>query len=807
MALQKIPTDAFKGLSTAETLAKLGASEAGLAGEEVAQRRAFYGRNEITEKQRSPLLGFLGRYWGPMPWLLELAMVLAFVLGRATDGYIILALLTLNAVVGFTHERSAAQAVALLKQRLSITAKVKRAGKWQPLPAGEIVPGDIIAVKLGDIVPADLKLIDGEVSVDESALTGESLAREKQANALLYSGSVIRRGETEGIALNTGAQTHFGRTAELVKGAKPKSHQMEIMMAIVKYMLYLGILASLVIAVSAAAAHLSVVLILTFIVIFLMAAIPAALPAVTAIVQAATSVTLAKAGVLVARLDAVEDAASVTVLCLDKTGTITENRLAVAENAPAQGYTADDVLRFAALASKAETMDPIDLAVLDRAKTADLDMRGLKQTAYTPFSPETKRTEGRAEGPTGKFFAVKGAEQIVLPLCQRVTAADRTFAEKTVAEFSEKGYRALAVAQAPADDRTALAFVGLIALADPPRPDSKEMIEEIRALGIRPIMLTGDNLAIAREVAAEVSIGQNIVRFSDIKDLPETEQAKWAGQTDGFAEIYPEDKYKIVKMLQGIGHQVGMTGDGVNDAPALKQAELGIAVQNATDVAKAAASVVLTEPGVSVIAAAVKRSRETYQRMLTWVVNKVTKVVQAVGLLVAGFFMTGHLVLSLLGMALLVFVNDFATITLATDNVETTASPDEWNVKNITLASLIIGAIFALEGVIAVIWARDYLGLGLLQVQTVAMLTLIFTSQFKVLSVRERRFFWSSAPGKLLIASSLGAIILFVLIGGYGAIVPALPWNTVFILLGFSAGFTILMDPLKYLAFKLFSVK
>ncbi|MGA7161942.1 MAG: plasma-membrane proton-efflux P-type ATPase [Bacteroidota bacterium] len=801
------PTAEFKEPSIADTYLFLRANEKGLTDANILERLSFFGKNEIAEKKKNPTLEFLRRYWGPMPWLLELAMALSFGLNHEIEGIIIFALLTVNAVIGFMHSRGSEKAVELLKQRLAIKAKVLRNGIWRTEDSARIVPGDIIVAKLGDIIPADAKIINGQLSIDESALTGESLPAEKQDSEVVYSGAVVRRGEARCIVVNTGSNTYFGKTTELVKIAKPKSHQEEIMMAIVKYSMYLGITASAIVAVYGFAIHMDILVLLTFIVALLMGAVPVALPAVMTIVEAATGMKLAEEGVLVTKLDSIEDAASISLLCLDKTGTITENKLAVADSIPFSGFVSDDVIRSAALASRAEGMDLIDMAIMNYAKDKAVSFQNHKQIAYTPFSPATRRTEAVVESDGHRHRVVKGAAQVILAMCKGIDEKTSHEVDTAIAGFSQKGYRTIAVAQSTDGELGELKLTGLIPLADPPRPDSKKMIEEMRELGVKPIMLTGDSLAIALEIAGQVGIGANIVRMADIQNLSDEEQSKRVALSDGFAEIYPEDKFKIVKILQSQGYMVGMTGDGVNDAPALKQAEMGIAVNNATDVAKASASVVLTQPGVSVIVDAIERSRETYQRMLTWVINKVTKVIQVVGLLTIGFFLMDKMVLSLLGMSLLVFANDFVTMSLATDNVKHTVSPNNWNVKDITFASLVIGVLLIIQGIGAVILGNNLYHLPFLQLQTFIMLMLIFTSQFRVIIVRERKFFWSSLPGKALITSTTAAVIAFVLLGVYGIIIPAISLGQVLTVLAYSAVTTLAMDVPKFYAFKKFGVE
>jgi H+-transporting ATPase len=578
------------------------------------------------------------------------------------------------------------------------------------------------------------------------------------------------------------------------------------MSAIVKYAMYVSIAALMVVVLDAALTQaVDILTIVTFALIFLMGSVPVALPAVFAIVLAVGAMQLANVGALVTRLDSIEDAASMEVLCLDKTGTITQNKLSVTDPIPFQGSEKNDVAIIARLASKEEIRDVIDLAVIDYAKTLPISSAQYTQVSFTPFDPATKRSEAIIEHDGKRFRVAKGAPQIILSLC-KVDDETGKNVNTNVESLSKKGYRTLAVAKSADNDLDKLKLVGLLPLADPPRPDSKETIGELKRLGIKTKMLTGDNVAIAREIAGQVGIGNRINPMSTLEKLSEADQASVLDECDGLAEIYPEDKYRVVKLLQSRGHMVGMTGDGVNDSPALKQAEVGIAVSDSTDVAKASASIVLTEPGLKVILNAVGTSRQIYQRMLTWVVNKVSKVIQFVGILVLGFFWLHHVVLSVLGMVLLVFANDFVTMSLATDNVKTTRSPNIWNVKNITLASLIIGVLLVIEGAIVIFIGRSYYHMELETLQTFVLLTLVFTSQFRVLIVRERGHFWSSRPGRELTLSSLGTVIGFALLGIYGVILPPVTLAQVLLVLGFSAIFTFGVDYPKYYAFRKFGL-
>lgn len=795
-------TSDYADVPPEDTLTALGTSMLGLSQAQAQERLRTFGPNEVQEKPPSAVLEFLSRYWGPMPWLLELTMALSFFLGHLLEGIIIFALLTINAVIGFWNERSSHKALELLQSRLSTKARVLRDAQWTSVDAREIVPGDILTMGLGDIVSADVQIVSaGTLSVDQSALTGESLPVTLQRSSLAYSGSIIKRGEAQGVVLNTGRRTYFGKTVELVGTARALSHQQQIMMAVVKYMMYVSLAAILVVVIDALLVQAGVLTILTIALVFLMGAVPVALPAVFAVVLATGAVELARRNVLVTRLSAIEDAASMHVLFLDKTGTITQNRLSVAQSVPLGGHSPREVTVAGAMASIEEGEDEIDRAVLEYARQTEKDL-SYHHISFTPFEPAARRSEALVQDSSGQFRVMKGAFDTVLSLCQNVDDPTRRLAQDTLQDLSRKGYRILAVARSAPGNPDNLAFLGLLAIADPPRPDSKDMIGRMKQLGVQVKMLTGDNLAIAREIAREVALGDRIVAMPEIKNLSPQEQAEIIERSDGIAGIYPEDKYGIVKLVQSRGYVVGMTGDGVNDSPALKQAEVGIAVSNATDVSKASASIVLTQPGVQAITSAVITSRQIYQRMLSWVINKVTKVIQFIGLLTAGFLLLHQVLLTAMGMVLLVFANDFVTMSLATDRVASTGNPNVWNVKRITVASLILGLLLIVEGLITVAVGRWYFHLALAPLQSLVMLMLVFTSQFKILIVRERRHFWSSRPGKTLLVSAALTVAAFAVLGVYGYIIPPLTVGQLLFALLFSAGFTLLLDFPKYRVFR-----
>jgi len=774
----------------------LGTNPEGLTEEEAEERLRRYGPNAVEEKKENSILEFLKRFWGPMPWLLEIAILLSLAIGHKTEAAIIASLLVINAVIGFKHQQSSKKVLESLKSRLAPKAKVFRNGVLKFVDSKLVVPGDIIVVELGDIVPADCKIIEGDTSVDQSALTGESLPVEVSKGGILYSGSIVKGGRAKCVVLNTGKNTYFGRTAELVKVARPKSHQQEVMLAVTKYSMYMGLIVMVIASIFVYLSGLKngLISILTFDVAILMGCVPVALPAVMTIMQAAGARELAKKGVLVSRLDAVEDAASVDVLCLDKTGTITTGELEVTEIISFGSLTNKDVIELALYASAESTGDPIDSAIFKKAKELGVQKKG-KQLSFKPFDPSLKRTEGLAEINGLKMKIVKGAPQIVERLCSQVPKE----LESTVEKLAERGLKTLLVAYG--EEGKGIVAAGLIALSDPPRPDSPALIEKLKELYVRPKMLTGDSFPIAREISVKVGIGEVGYSLQEIRKS-DAESREFVEKADFIAEVYPEDKYEIVKILQEKGHMVGMTGDGVNDAPALKQAELGIAVSNATDVAKSSAGMVLLTSGLRGIVDAIMLSREVYQRALTWIINKVTKVIQFTLLLVLGLMLLHYDVLTLMGMALLIFANDFATMSLSTDNAEPSLSPNKWNIKNIMISSSVIGVALLVEALLSI-----YLGLKLFafeqdKMQSFILLLMVFTSQFRVLIVRERRPFWSSKPGRELMISVVGVILTFAILGVTGIIIAPIPASAVLFSLVYSAAFTFSLDPLKVLIFK-----
>ena len=770
--------------SVPETLTTLRVNpETGLTRAEVDVRREEHGYNEVAERKDHPVLKFLGKFWGLSAWMLELIMVLSAVLHNYSDLAVVSALLVVNALVSFMQERRAAGVVDTLRRRLQISSRVLREANWQVVPARELVPGDIVRMRAGDIIPADVKLLTGTVSVDQSALTGESKDADKSPGTVLSSGSVVRRGEGNGVVMLTGAKTYFGRTTELVQEARPKLHIDAVVARIVRWLfLVVGALLGMVVVMSLMRGT-PLLQMVPLMLILLTSAIPLSLPVMFTVSMAVGSKELAKRGVLVTRLSAAEDAATMDVLCVDKTGTITMNRLAVTGVIPLEHATEADVLFAGALASKEADQDPIDLAFLAAAKERHIfDGRpAVTPVSFAPFDAKNRRTEAVAEQNGQRLRVMKGAVETVAQACGLQPPAIEAL-EARVSESALKGYRTLAVAQGP--ETGALALVGLVTLYDPPRPDAKQLIAALHDLGVAVKMLTGDALAVAGEIAREVGL-PNIQRVADLKAAGAkagNEAVDLLAGADGFAEVYPEDKYIVVKHLQAAGHVTGMTGDGVNDAPALRQAEVGIAVSTATDVAKGAASVVLTEPGLTNIVALVEQGRTIYQRILTYIINKISRTILKTGFVAIAFVVTDKFVMSAFAMLLLVFITDFAKISLATDRVRPSKKPETWNIGHLTTVSVMLGALMVAEALLVlwIGWSRCGLATSDNALYTFSFLTLLYFAAFSIVSARERRWFWATMPSKAVVAAVVaetlvGTVLTFV---GLPGLMPLPGWQT-----------------------------
>src|SRR5271157_1212416 len=740
------------------------AEDAGLSSEEVREKHLQYGYNEVPEKKQNIILRFVRKFWGITPWMLEIAIVLTFMLGKYSDSFMVLFLLIFNSILGFVQEERANTALEFLKKKLNVNARVQRDGRWSLVPARELVPGDLVRLRAGDFVPADISIIEGSPDVDQSSLTGESFIAEKKAGDILYSGTVVRRGEASGIVTAIGTKTYFGRTVELVQIAKPKLRMERVTSSVVKWlMLIIAALLLLGFAVQILKGN-DIVSLLPLAVILLISAIPVALPTIFIISAALGSLELAKKGALVTRLNTLENAATMDVLCVDKTGTVTMNVLSIAETLPIDGFSEKDVLLYGALASREANKDPIDIAFISSSNENGLDTSSFLTINFKPFDPSNRRTEATIEKDGQSFIVYKGALNTIIPLCKN-GVEDLANAEKTCGrQLSSKGYKAIAVAKgSPGGD---IRLVGVAFLYDKPRPDSSRLIKKLDELGIDVKMLTGDALPIAVETARSVGIGDNIVNFTDVKNHVNTGPLE---KFNGFAEIYPEDKFYIVDSLQKGGHVVGMTGDGVNDTPALKQADVGIAVSNAADVAKKAAGVVLTGNGVEGILDLVINGRMIYKRVLTWIFNKIVKTLQVIIFIILAFILTGQYLISISGIVLFYFLTDFVTLTLSTDNAIPSKKPDSWDITAVVKTAVPLGIVLVIESFLLYYAGVHYLGISDADsTYTFVFDILMFISLLDVLIVRERGHFWESQPGKFVLLSIIADILVVIVISVLG---------------------------------------
>ncbi len=781
---------------------------AGLTTAEAARLLAEHGPNEVLEQRRHPVRALLAKFWGLSAWMLEIIMVVSALLGKYEDLAIVGGLLVVNAVISFAQDRRAAGVVETLRRRLQVSARARRDGTWTLLPARELVPGDVVRVRTGDIVPADVTLTSGTVSVDQSALTGESAEVDKAAGETAPSGAAVRRGEGVGIVAQTGTRTLFGRTTELVQKASPKLHVDAVVGRVVRWLFAItGVLIGAV-AVLAAVRGIPLLEVSSLLLVLLMSAVPVALPVMFTFSMALGARELARHGVLVTRLSAAEDAATMDVLCVDKTGTITMNQLTVRSVTPMGSATEADVLTAGALASQEANQDPIDLAFLAAARAAGATMRAQAATvaSFTPFDAATRRTEALVLIDGRRVRVVKGAVRSVAEVCG-LDVPTMAGLEARVAESARHGYRTLAVARAEGDSKPVL--LGLVAMEDPPRPDAGAMVAALRDLGVSVRMLTGDALAVGQEIATRVGLGtirralEVRAGASDGARAPADDQADPLGGADGLAEVYPEDKYTVVRRLQGAGRVVGMTGDGVNDAPALRQAEVGIAVAGATDVARGAASVVLTDPGLANIVALVGQGRSIYQRILTWIVNKISRTIFKSAFVAVAFVATGHFVVSAFAMLLLTFLTDFAKIALATDHVRWSRKPETWNVGPLVTVAVALGVLMVAEALLLLwlCWGAWGLGERTGDLHTFSFLTLLFFGVWSVVSARERLWFWASRPSAALAAALACELAIGAAIGlvGFASLSP-LEWWRVLAILAYAAACCLLVnDPLKVL--------
>jgi H+-transporting ATPase len=735
----------------------------GLSDEEVKLRQSTYGLNEVAEKKQPLILLFIKHFWGLTAFMLELTIVLSFLLHKYVDVYLIGGLMVFNAIIGFIQESKAAKSVQALKQSLQVVVRVLRNSEWQQVNGNQLVPGDIIRVRTGDFMTADAKIIDGIAGADQSALTGESMLSGKKTGDVLYSGSVIKNGECNAVVIATGINTFFGKTIQLVQMAKPRLHMEEVVANVVKLLflivlVFVGI--TIVVSLLRGETFLSM---LPLVLILLVTAVPVAMPAMFTVSMANGSRQLAGEGVLVSRLSATEDAATMTTLCIDKTGTITQNRLSIQDIIAAENFSIEDNILFSVLASVAANSDPVDIAFLQKAKDNKTDTSGYQQISFTPFSAAIKRTEAIVLKDGIKFKVMKGAYNTIKSLCD----LHQLKLDSTVDAWAAKGFKTIAIA-IQKDAKTTL--TGIAALVDPPLPDSSKMIKGIKELGVTVKMLTGDALPIAREIALQVGVGGDIVSAGLLRQLATgVDSHSIIIAHNGFAEVLPEDKFTIVKTLQRHKEITGMTGDGVNDAPALKQAEVGIAVKSATDAAKQSASVILLHEGLESIINLIIVGRTIHHRITNWVVSKISKTLFTVVFVSVAYLITGKFVVGAFDMVLLLFIIDFVTLTLSTDIVSWSEKPESWNIKPLVKQGFTLGLLLTAEALIWLFIAKRYFEItDVDHLHSFGFATLFFAGIFNIFVVRTPSRFYKQPIGKNLLFAIIADMILACIILSVG---------------------------------------
>ena len=807
-AKAKLRSDAnedLKSLPMSDVEKRLKSSPDGLSQAEAQKRLAHYGPNEIEEKKTNVFLKFLTYFWGPIPWMIEAAVILSAAAKHWPDFGIILVLLLSNALVGFWEEHQAGNAIEALKAKLAIKARVKRDGKWINPPARELVPGDIIRMRLGDIVPADARLMEGDpVELDQSALTGESLPATRKSGEAVFSGSIIRRGEIGALVYATGTNTYFGKTAQLVQEAHTVSHFQRAVLKIGNYLILLAVVLVAAIVGVAIFRGDPILTTLQFALVLTVAAIPVAMPTVLSVTMAVGARLLAKKEAVVSKLVAIEELAGVDVLCADKTGTLTQNKLTLGDPFSVNDVPPDQVILNAALASRADNNDTIDLAVLSGVKDKRV-LKNYQMVHFKPFDSVRKCTEATIKGEDGKSFRVtKGAPQVILALS--ANAAQVTSAvDKAVDEFAARGFRALGVARAEGNGQWQ--FLGVLSLFDPPREDAAATVATAQNMGVKIKMITGDALAIAKETAKKLGMGANILDaaiLGDAKQKETVEETRSIESADGFAQVFPEQKFHIVDVLQKHGHIVGMTGDGVNDAPPLKKADCGIAVSGATDAARAAASIVLLTPGLSVIIDAIKESRRIFQRMNSYAIYRIAETLRVLLFMTLAILVFNFYPLTAVMIVMLALLNDGAILSIAYDNVHYKERPEAWNMRMVLGVSTVLG----IFGVMAA-FGLFYLGervfhLDRAHIQTLMYLKLSVAGHLTIFLTRTRGPFWSIRPARILWVAVFGTQALATLIAVYGLFMTPLGWKWAAFVWAYALVWFLVNDRVKLFAYRIF---
>lgn len=774
----------------------------GLTQEEAALRLARFGKNTLAERHESLFARIVGFFWGPIPWMIEIAAILSGIVRHWADLGIILLMLIVNAAVGFWQEFKADNAIALLKRRLALKARALREGVWTEIPASRLVPGDIIKITLGSVIPADVRLIGGDyLSVDQAALTGESLPVDKKVGDVAYSGSIAKLGEMTALVTSTGMRTYFGRTARLVQQAKTVSHFQRAVLKIGNFLILFTMGLVAIIGVVALFRHDPLIKTAQFALILAVASIPVALPAVLSVTMAVGAEKLARLKAIVSRLVAIEELAGMDILCSDKTGTLTKNELTLGDPQPAPGVDARDVVLVAALASEREAPDAIDAAILAAAPGQDV-LQSYRLEAFHPFDPVSKRTEAEVAREGVSFRVAKGAPQVIFTLCEMPEDAKRAASTQVDADAA-KGFRTLGVART--DDNGAWRFLGLLPLFDPPRDDSAQTIAETRAMGVDIKMVTGDHEAIAREIAGKLQLGQNIVvadkAFRDRAAGPNLSEILAA---DGFARVFPEHKFAIVEALQKSGRIVGMTGDGVNDAPALKQADVGIAVSGATDAARAAADLVLTAPGLSVITTAVAEARRIFERMTSYAIYRIAETIRILLFMAASILVFNFYPVTAVMVVLLALLNDIPIMMIAYDNAPVADKPVRWDMANVLTIASVLGVYGVLES-FGLFWiVRDYLFLPSPTVQALIFLKLLVSGHMTIYLTRNKGPIWERPwPSWKLVVPCEATQLIGTLAVVYGLFMEPTGWSLALLVWAYSLTTFLGASAVKLAAYRL----
>ena len=775
--------------------------DGGLSDTEAAERVGRFGPNELPEEKTNLLLRFLSYFWGPIPWMIGAAAVFSGLVRHWEDLGIILALLLANGIIGFWEESQAGNTIAALKARLAPNARVRRAGKWTVLPARELVPGDIVRLHIGDIVPADARLLTGDpIEVDQSALTGESLPVTHASGEAVYSGSIVRQGEIDALVYGTGTNTFFGRTAELVEKAHTRSHFQRAVLHIGNYLILLAVVLVVLIVSVALFREDLIVTTLLFALVLTIAAIPVAMPTVLSVTMAVGARFLAGKQAIVSRLASIEELAGIDVLCSDKTGTLTQNRLTTGETFAVAGVSGADVIQAAALASRTENQDTIDAAVTAGVNAGSLT--GFRVVHFVPFDPVRKRTEAEIEGPGGSFTVSKGAVQVILDLASPGEPVRRGV-EEAVNGFAARGFRSLGVARRKGDGPWQV--LGVIPLFDPVREDSRQTIEAARGMGISVKMVTGDQVAIARETARQLGLPANIQDVSSIvQNVHDRRSAELMESADGFAQVFPEHKFAIVGALQERGHIVGMTGDGVNDAPALKKADVGIAVSGATDAARAAADIVLLSPGLSVIVDAIRESRRIFQRMTNYSIYRIAETIRVLLFMTLSILVFNFYPVTAVMIVLLALLNDGAIISIAFDHAHGSPQPAAWDMGTV----LGIATVLGVAGVVAS-FGLFYLGERVFHfdrsfIQSLMYLKLSVAGTLTIYVTRTRGHFWSVRPSLALLGAVGGAQLVATLVSVYGLFMLPIGWGWALAVWAYALAWFLVNDLIKLAAYSLF---